>query len=156
MAKTVAQSVGELITIAVANQNQYIWSNLKILGYNTNKFIPAGSELEAGLYRLYADDKSQFYSLLRGLNFDSTKTNISTDGRLNQLATDNGFQASPSAKFDLKGIWDFVVETVAGKDTTTVSPTVITETKINIGAVIGLIVVAILAVVIVYIAFFRK
>lgn len=148
--------VSTLIELAVANQPNYVWNELRRIGYNTNPYQPAGSELEAGLFKLYATDKSAFYSVLQGLPFDSTKTNSSTSGSdLVNLATKYGYQGSTS-KIDWGGVWSYIVGTIGGVDTSTTAPVVTTSTETNIAAIIGLIAVAGLAVVIVYFAFFKK
>lgn len=154
MALTLQQSVSQLIRIAVANQPQYVYNELRKRGYS-NPYQPPAGELESKLYELYASNKTDFYNLLEGLTFDPTRTDsIGSSAVLSSLAAEHGFQ--PELRITGKGVWDWIVGTIGGKEETVVDPITKIETKANIGAVIGLIVVAILAVVIVYVAFFRK
>ena len=152
------QEVSQLIRIAVANQPNYIWNQLKALGYNSNQFSPTGAELEAGLFSLYNADKNAFYGVLTSLPFDETKTDaINSTSLLRNLAIETGLVSpSSNARFNWGDLWKEIVKTVAGHEQTVVDPTVVTTSKISIGAIIGLSVVAILIVVVAYFAFFRK
>lgn len=154
--KTTEQVVAELISIGAANQPAYIYQELRKRGYG-NQYQPSASILEAELWKIYVNDKPDFWNIMRGLQFDATKTNSSTQGStLRDLAIDQGMPTNSAAKFNIGEAWGWIVGTIGGKSETVTAPTVVTESKISIGAVIGLIVVAGLLVTILYFAFFKK
>lgn len=154
---TQQQSVDQLIRIGAANQPKYIEQQLRVRGLIESPYSPPGSVLESGLYKLYVNDRDGFWSIMQGLTFDPTVTNSSTaNNTLTDLAAANGYTENTTRGVTLKGAWDWLVGTLGGTDTTNVAPTVVTTSSTNIGAVIGLVIVAILAVTLVYFAFFKK
>lgn len=156
MAIEKTQVVAAIISLGVANQPRYIYNQLRQRGYD-NPYQPPGGVLESELFKLYAVDKEQFWSIMNGLNFDQTVTNSSTDGdTLVTLAKDQGFASDNTRGPKLKDAWDWLIATVAGKDTSTTAPTIVETKSINVGAVIGLIVIAGLIVTVAYFAFFKK
>ena len=151
-------AVSQLINIAIGNNPNYIVAQLNNRG-NNYVFTPTGIEMEAALYKIYKSNPQTLFRILEGMPYDSTKVNDSTSPEtieyLQFLANKLGI-ASPGSKFDLGNIWGTIVASIGGQSTTTQDPTIVTTETANIGAVIGLVAVAGLAVFIVYVAFFKK
>ncbi len=152
---TQEQLVAQLTRVAVSNNPKYVYDELRKRGYS-NPYMPPGDELEKELYAIYKVSHQDFFNILRGLPFDSTKTDsINSVSMVADLASELGYSGA-TAKTKAGEMWGWLVGTIAGQEQTTTQPTVTTTTSANVGAIIGLVVIAILAVVIVYFAFFKK
>lgn len=158
------QSISRLIKIAISNQPNYIYDQLlkrKMVGL----YIPSGNELESKMYDLYIHNRSDFFSILSGVDYDPTVTNYSTSPEtkdyLNLLAQSLGvdignINARSLADEPKKKWWETVVGVIAGQSSGSTSPSTSTTTTANVGAIIGLVLVAALVVAVAYFAFFKS